>query len=81
MEMTDYLQAERVIGKMIRWYNEERLHSALGFLRPVDYYRGHPEALRAERRRKLVHARHRRKEANLQIRQRTLPLETRETVA
>ena len=81
MELTDYLQAERVIGKMIRWYNEERLHSALGFLRPVDYYRGHPEALREERRRKLAHARHRRKETNLRIRQRTLPLERREIVA
>lgn len=80
-ELTDYLHAERVIGKMIRWYNKERLHSALGFLRPVDYYRGQPEALREERRRKLVHARHRRKETNLRIRQRTLPLERQEIVA
>jgi transposase InsO family protein len=36
---------------MIRWYNEERLHSALGFLRQADYYRGEPDALREERRR------------------------------
>ncbi len=81
MELTDYLQAERVIGKMIRWYNAERLHSALGFLRPVDYYCGQPEVLHEERRRKLAQARHRRKEANLEIRQRTLPLKRQEIVA
>ena len=81
MELTDYLQAERVIFKMIRWYNEERLHSALGFLRPVDYYRGRPEVLYEKRRRKLAQARHRRKEINLRIRQRTLLLERREIVA
>ena len=81
LELTDSLQAERVIGKMIRWYNEKRLHSALGFLRPIDYYRGRPEVLYAERRRKLAQARHRRKETNLRITQRTLPLERREVVA
>ena len=43
-ELTDYLQAAKVIARLIRWYNEERLHSALGFLRPVDYYRGESRA-------------------------------------
>ena len=61
-ELTDYLQAVKVIARMIRWYNEERLHSALGFLRPVDYYRGKPEEIYAERRQKLAAARHRRRE-------------------
>ena len=80
-ELTDFLQAEKAIDKMIRWYNQERLHSALGFLRPMDYYRGDPEVLREQRRQKLAQARHRRKEANLGIRQRTLPLERKEIVA
>ena len=80
-DLTDFLQAERIIDKMIRWYNEQRLHSALAFLRPADYYRGRPEVLYEERRRKLAQARHRRKESNLRIRQRTLPLERREIVA
>lgn len=77
----DLLQARDALAEIIRWYNEERLHSALGFLRPVDYYRGHPEELRERRRRKLARARHRRREENLRIRQRTLPLERREVVA
>jgi len=74
------LHAKDVIGNMIGWYNEERLHSALGFLHPADYYRGRPEVLYAERRRKLAQARHRRKETNLRITKRTLPLERREVV-
>jgi putative transposase len=80
-DLTDYLQAVKVIGRLIRWYNEERLHSALGFLRPMDYYRGNPEELYSQRRQKLVAARHRRKEKNLRLRQPTLPLTNEETVA
>ena len=46
------------------YYNEERLHSTLNYLRPVDYYRGNPEALLAERKWKLKAAAARRKEVN-----------------
>jgi len=70
-----------VIGRLVRWYNEERLHSALGFLRPVDYYRGKAEQMYALRRQKLAAARHRRRERNLQLRQPTLPFTSEETVA
>ncbi len=80
-ELTDYVQAQKVIARLIGWYNEERLHSALGFLRPIDYYRGQPEAMYAVRRQKLAGARHRRRERNLQLRQPTLPLTSQETVA
>jgi transposase InsO family protein len=80
-DLTNYLQAVKVIDRLIRWYNKERLHSALGFLRPVDYYRGEPEELYAERRRKLSDARHRRKEKNLRLRQPTLPLTNEESFA
>ena len=72
-ELTDCLEATEVVGKVIAWYNHERLHSALGFLRPVDYCRGDPEALQAVRRLKLARARHRRREKNPQLRQPTLP--------
>ena len=75
IEPEDVLEAERMLARIQRRYNEERLHSALGYLRPVDYYRGNPAALHEARRQKLRQARHRRKEANLGLEQRTLPLE------
>ena len=80
-ELTDLLQARDVLARLVRWYNDERLHSALGFLRPLDYYRGEPAVLHEARRVKLRAARHRRKEVNLQLRKRTLGLETTEVVA
>lgn len=80
-ELTDLLQARDVLARIIRWYNTERLHSALGYLRPIDYYRGNPSELHESRRKKLSEARHRRREKNLQLRQPTLPLEPQEVVA
>lgn len=77
-ELSDRYQAEQVLTRIVRWYNEERLHRALGYLRPVDYYCGDPERLHEVRRCKLVQARHRRKEENLQLRQRTLLLDMSE---
>jgi putative transposase len=65
-------QARDVLARVIRRYNEDRLHSALNYLRPVDYYRGDPEPMKEERRKKLVEARHRRRETNLALRQKTL---------
>ena len=80
-ELTDLYQARDAIARIIEWYNAERLHSALGYLRPIDYYRGDPPALHEERRRKMAEARHRRREKNLTLRQPTLPLEALEGVA
>ena len=80
-ELTDLLQARGVIARIIEWYNTERLHSALGYLRPMDYYRGDPSALHEARRRKMAEARHRRREKNLKLRQPTLPLESTESIA
>jgi putative transposase len=79
--LTNLLEAEKVLGRIVKRYNEVRLHSALGYLTPADYYRGNPEARYAERRRKLAEARHQRREKNLELRQRTLPYQAEETVA
>jgi putative transposase len=73
-ELCDFAEAQRVLGRVVCWYNNERLHRALGYLPPADYYRGDPQAMHEARRRKLAAARHQRKEANLRLRQRTLPL-------
>lgn len=72
-ELTDLLQAKDVLAKVVKWYNDERLHSALGYLPPLVYYRGNPKTRHEERRRKLAEARHRRKEKNLELKQRTIP--------
>jgi transposase InsO family protein len=79
--LTNLLEAEKVFGRVVRRYHEARLHSALGYLTPADYYRGNPQERYAERRRKLAEARHQRREKNLELRQRTLPYQAEETVA
>lgn len=80
-DLEDFTEAKLVIAEIIDAYNHHRLHSALSFLRPVDYYRGDPEALLAERRRKLREARELRKQENLILRQRILPWPEEKTVA
>jgi transposase InsO family protein len=80
-ELTDFYQAQDELERIVRWYNETRLHRALGYLRPIDYYRGTPSELHEARRRKLAAARHARKEANLALRQRTFALDSGEAVA
>jgi putative transposase len=79
--LTNLLEAEKVLGRIVKRYNEERYHSALGYLPPKEYYRGDSAARFEERRRKLAEARHKRRELNLGLKQRTLPLEAGETVA
>jgi transposase InsO family protein len=68
-------EAEAALGRIIDWYNHERLHSSLGYLRPIDYYRGDPQKMHETRRQNLAAARHRRREKNLESRQPTLPIE------
>ena len=71
--------SEETIAKIIAHYNTERLHSALGYQTPANWYRGNPDEVSAGRRLKLSQARHRRKQINLGIRQPTLPLEPNES--
>ncbi len=80
-DLDDVAYARQVVRDVIEQYNQVRYHSALSFLRPVDYYRGDPETLLAERRRKLTTAREFRKQENLKLRQRRLPFTEDKTVA
>lgn len=68
-------EADAALGRIMHRYNHQRLHSSLGYLRPIDYYRGDPQTLHESRRQKLTAARHRRREMNLKLRQPTLPIE------
>ncbi len=44
---------QKLIAEYRVYYNERRVHSALHYLRPIDYYRGDPAARLAEREAKL----------------------------
>lgn len=57
--------AHEVVEEVIKKYNEEHLHSALNYLTPLDYYRGDPTRLIAERRENIKKAREHRREKNM----------------
>jgi len=65
-EKEDYYQARDLLDQWVKYYNHERLHSALNYLRPWDYYMGNPAVLMAERKKKLTEAAIRRKSLNKQ---------------
>lgn len=71
-EVETYWQGNDQITEIVDWYNHQRLHSGINYLRPIDYYRGDPERLLRIRQRKIEQARHRRKEENLKSKQRTV---------
>lgn len=80
-DLASRYETMEVVEKLITHYNEIRLHSSLGFQTPATWYRGDPSAVERDRRLKLSQARHRRKQLNLGIRQRTLPFSTSESVS
>jgi len=81
LEGEDFHTTAGRIDGLIDHYNHGRLHSSLSFLRPVDWYRGNPAGLLADRRRKLEQARSLRKQENLRLRQRLLPWTETQSVA
>jgi putative transposase len=80
-ELTGREQAQEVLTSIIANYNNQRLHSSLGYKPPATYYRGNPEAVDDARALKLRQARHKRRQANLKLRQKTLPLEATKDIA
>lgn len=63
-DLTNLARAREIIARWVKHYNEERLHAGLGYLQPVEYYRGDPEATRNERTAKLIRARDERRKIN-----------------
>jgi len=55
-DLANYYRALEGMTRWSHYYNYKRPHSALNYLRPVDYYRGNPVARLAEREQKLVQA-------------------------
>lgn len=55
-DLRDYYRALDGMARWSLYYNYKRPHSALRYLRPVDYYRGDPAARLAERERKMAQA-------------------------
>jgi transposase InsO family protein len=65
-ELKNLSTARGIIGRWVTHYNERRLHAALQYLPPAEYYAGDPAARLAERERKLAAARTRRRALNQQ---------------
>jgi putative transposase len=53
--------ARRIVARYVAYYNDVRLHSAIGYVTPKDKLAGRDKAIFAERDRKLAEARERRK--------------------
>ena len=66
--VTSFPEAEKSIDHIVNWYNNERRHSSLNYLRPVDYYRGDPQVLLAIREAKVEAAKRIRREDNMKDR-------------
>jgi len=75
LDLQSRLEAQEALSSIVSHYNTVRLHSSLGYKPPVMFYRGNPEELDSDRALKLRLARHRRREENLKLRQKTIPLQ------
>jgi transposase InsO family protein len=64
LDLANLSRARAIIGRWVQHYNVERLHAALNYLPPAEYYAGHPEKRMIERRKKLTLGRQRRVRAN-----------------
>jgi len=62
----DLEQAKRVVTEYIRYYNQERLHSAISYITPMDKLNGNEKAIFEIRDQRLEKARRERNENNYQ---------------
>lgn len=61
-------QARQIVDQFVRYYNEVRLHSALGYVPPVARLTGQDQLIFTERKRKLEQARKKRRQNRQQAR-------------
>ena len=59
--------ARRVVDQFVRYYNEVRLHSAIGYVTPLDRLSGRDQDILAERKRKLALAQQRRQQQHSEL--------------
>lgn len=59
--------ARRIVARFVEYYNEVRLHSAIGYVTPRAMLEGRRDEIHAERDRKLEEARERRRRARQQV--------------
>jgi transposase InsO family protein len=65
-------EAQRIVAGYVAYYNDVRLHSAIGYIAPKDKLEGKEKAILDERDRKLEQARERRKARRQAVRETTL---------
>ena len=75
LELKSRSEAQEALSSIVEHYNTVRLHSSLGFKLPATFYRGNPDELDSNRALKLRLARHHRREENLKLKQKTIPLQ------
>jgi transposase InsO family protein len=63
--------AEKVINGYVEYYDNTRLHSAIGYVRPIDVFSGKQEEIVQSRKRKLSEAKKKRIEINRSRRMKT----------
>jgi transposase InsO family protein len=62
-----YAEARKILDQYVEYYNHERLHAGIRFLRPVDVFTGKGEEVLAVRREKLQEAKKKRIEKNVEM--------------
>lgn len=67
-EFDSYEEGKTAIKKIIDWYNKERLHSAIGYVAPIDKHTGRDASIQKKREEKLNTGRKQRIEKNKRIR-------------
>ena len=64
--------ARRIVEEFVRYYNENRLHSAIGYIAPIDKLEGREKEILSDRESKLEEARARRKQKRSAVRKNDL---------